>query len=195
MKKITLNELSELACKFGLELADVQTIFEVEAAGNGFLPDGKPKILFERHWFSKLTNRIYDKLHPDISNKATGGYKGSLGEWSRFDKASKLNGQATRDAAIMATSWGAGQIMGFHYRDLGFEEPQHFLNQNFKGEAEQFEIMLRFISLPKNEAMYLALKGKRWADFARLYNGPQYSKNQYDTKLAAAYKKHNNLLA
>jgi hypothetical protein len=195
MKKITLNELSDLACKFNLELADVQTVFEVEAAGNGFLSDGKPKILFERHWFSKLTNRVYDGIHPDISNKATGGYKGGLGEWARFDKASKLNGQKTRDAAIQATSWGAGQIMGFHYKDLGFETPQDFLNQNFKGEAEQFEIMLRFISLPKNAAMYKALKGKRWADFAKLYNGPQYAKNNYDVKLAAAYQKHNNLLA
>jgi hypothetical protein len=200
MKKITLNELSELACKFDLELADVQTVFEVEAAGNGFLSNGHPKILFERHWFSTYTNKVYDKIHPDISGPYKGPkhqsyYKGGLGEWARFDKASKLNGQKTRDAAIMATSWGAGQIMGFHYKDLGFEQPQDFLNQNFKGEAEQFEIMLRFIALPKNEAMYLALKGKRWADFARLYNGPQYAKNKYDTKLAAAYKKHNNLLA
>jgi hypothetical protein len=195
MKKITLNELSELACKYELELADVQAVFEVEAAGNGFLPDGKPKILFERHWFRKYTNSVYDTIHPDISNKLTGGYKGGLGEWARFDKASKLNGAKTREAAIMATSWGAGQIMGFHYKDLGFESPQDFLNQNFKGEAEQFEIMLKFITLPKNISMYKALKGKRWADFARLYNGPQYSKNKYDIKLAAAYQKHNNLLA
>jgi N-acetylmuramidase len=195
MKKITLNELSELACKYGLELADVQAVFEVEAAGKGFLPDGKPKILFERHWFSKFTNHVYDTLYPDISSKTPGGYRTGAGEWARFDKAQAIKQGLTRDAAIKSTSWGAGQVMGFHYQDLGFETPQDFLNQNFKGEAEQFEIMLKFITLPKNTAMFKALKGKQWATFAKLYNGPQYAKNKYDTKLANAYEKHSKLIA
>jgi hypothetical protein len=183
-KKITLDELALLACKFDLHLADVQAVYEVETGGSGFLSNGNPKILFERHWFSKFTNGVYDTLHPDISNKTRGGYKGSLGEWSRFDKAKKLN----KDAAIKSTSWGAGQIMGFHYKDLGFETPQDFLNQNFKGEYEQFEIMLKFIK--NNNSIYLALKNRNWPMFARLYNGPAYRENQYDTKLAAAHAKH-----
>ena len=32
-----------------------------------------------------------------------------------------------------------------------------------------------------------ALRKKNWAAFAKAYNGPGYAKNQYDTKLAAAY--------
>lgn len=183
-KKITLDEMALLACKFGLQLADLQTIHEVEAAGAGFLADGRPKILFERHWFSKFTGGVFDVAHPDISNKERGGYRGGAGEWGRFDKAQKIN----RDAAIKSTSWGAGQVMGFHYKDLGFESPQTFLNAMFESEASQFEVMVKFIY--RNPAIYGALKGKRWADFAKLYNGPKYKENKYDVKLAAAYKKH-----
>jgi hypothetical protein len=185
-KKITVDQLSQLACKYGLTLADLQTIREVEAAGKGFLPDGRPKILFERHKFSEFTGRVFNVSHPDISSPIRGGYKGGTGEWARFDKAQKLD----REAAIKATSWGAGQVMGFHYKDLGFITPQEFLNANFKDEASQFDIMLRFITSPKNRGMYLALKEKDWATFAKLYNGPKYAENEYDTKLANAFKKH-----
>lgn len=191
VKKITLDELALLACKYGLHLADLQTIYEVETAGNGFISNGNPKILFERHWFSKLTSGLYDVAHPDISGpykdpKHQSYYKGPLGEWGRFDKAQALN----RNAAIQSSSWGAGQIMGFHYKDLGFATPQAFLTENFKGEYEQFNIMLKFLSLPKNKAMFTALKDRQWTTFAKLYNGPGYKVNKYDTKLAAAHKKH-----
>ncbi|MFY8047897.1 MAG: N-acetylmuramidase domain-containing protein, partial [Erythrobacter sp.] len=34
------------------------------------------------------------------------------------------------------------------------------------------------------------LRDRRWADFARIYNGPGYAANRYDVKMAAAYAKH-----
>ena len=189
MKAITLNELAELACKYGLELADIQAVYEVEAAGKGFLNNGHPKILFERHWFSKFTNRPYDRTSPDISSTVPGGYKGGLDEWDRFNRAQELN----RDAAIRATSWGVGQVMGEHYKKLGFKTPQDFLNANFQGEKEQFNIMLKFIS--QNSIIYNALKRRDWKTFAKYYNGPDYAKNKYDTKLAAAHSKFSKLIA
>lgn len=176
--------MSQLACKYGLQLADLQTIREVETNGSGFLPDGRPKILFERHWFRKFTGGIYDSIAPNLSGPwDKGAYRGGAGEWARFDKAQKMH----REAAIMSTSWGAGQIMGFHFKALGFATAQDFLNENFKGEAEQIEILLKFLF--RNPAIYAALKARRWADFARLYNGPKYAENKYDIKLAASFKK------
>ncbi|WP_269719454.1 N-acetylmuramidase domain-containing protein [Aeromonas veronii] len=32
--------------------------------------------------------------------------------------------------------------------------------------------------------MLKALQGRKWADFARRYNGPAFKENDYDTKLA-----------
>jgi hypothetical protein len=34
------------------------------------------------------------------------------------------------------------------------------------------------------------LREKRWADFARGYNGERFAENQYDVKLKAAYDKY-----
>ena len=47
--------------------------------------------------------------------------------------------------------------------------------------------MARFIR--KNRNMLADLKAKRWAAFARAYNGAGYKQNAYDTKMAAAYQK------
>ncbi|WP_321838492.1 N-acetylmuramidase domain-containing protein, partial [Pseudomonas kulmbachensis] len=35
-----------------------------------------------------------------------------------------------------------------------------------------------------------ALKARKWAEFARLYNGSDYLRNLYDTKLQRAYERH-----
>ncbi|HET9994735.1 MAG TPA: N-acetylmuramidase domain-containing protein [Candidatus Acidoferrum sp.] len=35
-----------------------------------------------------------------------------------------------------------------------------------------------------------AMRSHDWANFARGYNGPNYAKNQYDVRLAAAYQKY-----
>jgi hypothetical protein len=41
----------------------------------------------------------------------------------------------------------------------------------------------------KSPVLCKDLPKKRWADFAKKYNGPAYRKNNYDTKLQAAYEK------
>jgi hypothetical protein len=46
--------------------------------------------------------------------------------------------------------------------------------------------MVEFI---KSEHLDDDLRRHSWASFARGYNGPGYRKNQYDTKLAAAFAK------
>src|SRR5215471_625131 len=39
-----------------ISVAAVRAVAEIEAAGRGFLPDGRPQILFESHVFGRLTN-------------------------------------------------------------------------------------------------------------------------------------------
>jgi hypothetical protein len=58
------------------DMAVLKAIAEVETKGAAFwrinAQDGKqvPSILFERHWFSRLTKHVRDKTHPDISGPA-----------------------------------------------------------------------------------------------------------------------------
>ena len=57
-----------------------------------------------------------------------------------------------------------------------------------ESEAKQLYAFCTFIL--KNTTMHKALKELRFAEFARLYNGADYQRNQYDLKLAKAFAKY-----
>jgi len=42
----------------------------------------------------------------------------------------------------------------------------------------------------KNSQLTLALQRRNWSAFARGYNGEDYKRNEYDTRLAAAHAKY-----
>jgi hypothetical protein len=90
------------------------------------------------------------------------------------------------DSAINATSFGQFQIMGFHWKSLGYKSPQDFYTQMSKDAVAQFDAFVRFLT-KNNLVQYL--KTKEWAKFAYRYNGAGYRANSYDTKMAAAYEK------
>lgn len=52
----------------GVEPAKIEAVDEVESRGDGVLPSGEPKILFEAHWFSEFTDGEYDDSHPEVSS-------------------------------------------------------------------------------------------------------------------------------
>ena len=56
------------------------------------------------------------------------------------------------------------------------------------GESQQFDAFVRFIET--DPVLHKALKGRKWAEFAKLYNGPDYQRNLYDIKLQRAYERH-----
>ena len=56
------------------------------------------------------------------------------------------------------------------------------------GESQQFDAFTRFIET--DPVLHKALKARKWAEFARLYNGSDYLRNLYDTKLQRAYERH-----
>jgi hypothetical protein len=105
--------------------------------------------------------------------------------YERIDRCSAIAGD---EIAALSTSWGLGQIMGFNHEACGYPTAVAMVRDFAKGETQQLEGMLAFVSA--NAAMLRALQRKDWAAFARLYNGPKYAVNKYDVKLAAAYKKY-----
>jgi hypothetical protein len=183
-KLLTELDYKDAANLLGVNVAAIKAVAEVEAAGSGFLPDGRPKILFEAHIFSKFTNRVYNASHPDISSTSWNRslYKGGTKEYERLEKAKKLN----LEAAYKATSWGKFQIMGFNYLQCGYNNVFEFVEDMFNSEREHLIAFCKFIN---RKIMHQALKGLNWAKFAFHYNGAGYKKNQYDIKLAKAYKK------
>lgn len=189
-KKLTLTQIEEQAEKLGVETACLRAVVEVECKGDGFNSDGTPVILYERHkfyqglrainWVTKATE--WYRAYPDLCNPTMGGYGKYSIQHSKLEQASKLN----RDVALESCSWGIGQVMGYHWKALGYPSLQNFINLMYKDEASQLDAMCRYI---KVNNLVGALKRKDWAGFARGYNGSAYAKNQYDTKLANAYKR------
>lgn len=182
MKPLLSEQDFERAAKsIGCEVAAIKAVCQVEAPNGGFLPDGRPTILFERHKFSQFSGGKFDASNPDISNPKAGGY-GAAGanQHERLGRAAVLD----RDAALKAASWGKFQIMGFNFGAAGFKDLQSFINSMYRSEGAQLDAFVAFI---KTEGLADELRDRRWADFARRYNGPSYAINRYDTKLAAAY--------
>lgn len=184
--KISERDYIDAAQELECEVSAIKAVADVESSGDAILPNGQPKILFEAHHFSRLTNGKYDITYPRLSsptwNKAL--YIGGTGEHKRLQQATMLD----RDAALQATSWGMFQIMGFNYKRCGYYQIQDFINVIYnQGELGQLKIFIRFIkSDPK---LLSALQKKRWVLFAKYYNGAGYKANNYDVKLEQAYKR------
>jgi hypothetical protein len=74
--------------------------------------------------------------------------------------------------------------MGFNFALCGFKSVEEFWAALGRSEGEQLNA---FCSYVKSVGIDDELRNHDWAEFARRYNGPEYKKNQYDTKLANAY--------
>lgn len=195
--KLTEAEIARAAASLGVQVPALKAVLDVEAPRGGFQADGQVSILFERHYFSRLTNGKFDKTHPDISNPVAGGYGPYSAQHGKLDRAVALD----REAALMSASWGKPQIMGENWAQAGAKSLQDFINRMSAGEPAQLDLMVNFIRNdrrrfspvtlkpdPAGITMLEALKALSWKLFARIYNGPGYAKNQYDTKLAAAHR-------
>lgn len=192
--------LTAAAARLGVELAAILAVNEVESLGSGFLDNGKPKILYERHiMYRQLAclrapedDAAALQVHaddlattqPNLVNPRAGGYAGGTAEHQRLAHARLID----ETCALESASWGAFQIMGFHAVRLGYASVQDFAARMAKDENEQFEAFVRF--LEANPALLKALKAKKWAVFAKGYNGPNYQRNLYDIKLERAYQRH-----
>ncbi|QDQ89151.1 DUF3380 domain-containing protein [Alcaligenaceae bacterium SJ-26] len=188
------RDLVNAANRLGVDLPSVMAVNEVESTGSGFIEPGVPKILFERHVFwQRLRARGIDpaplaQKYPGTVNQKRGGYAGGRSEYTRLHVALQIN----RDAAWESASWGAFQIMGYHWETLGFDSVQAFVEAMRSGEAAQLDSFAAFILADPN--LHRALKGRKWSTFARIYNGPAYAENLYDVKLSRAYSRFADML-
>lgn len=181
-KELTEVDYQKAAESLNVNVPAIKAVVQVEASGNGFLKDGRPKILFEAHWFSEFTNHKFDTSHPKISSRTWNSDLYTRGrEYERLEKAKALN----KEAALKSASWGLGQVMGFNYNVVGYPDVYSFVKDMHISEGKQLMAMMSFI---KHKKLDKALRAHDWATFARGYNGLGYRKNKYDTKLAEAYR-------
>lgn len=191
-KHLTDADLARAAATLGVSLACVRAVNEVESRGVGFLDDGRPKILFERHvMYQRLVANVGREAAdaaaarwPGVVNPKRGGYQGGAAEYVRLDTAARIDAASAYESA----SWGAFQIMAYHWKRLGYASVDEFVSRMELGEAEHLDAFVRYVAADKK--LLAALRARKWAAFAEGYNGSEFAINLYDVKLDRAYAKY-----
>lgn len=185
-KALTEADFQRAAELIGCDVPAIKAVADVEAPRGGFLPDGRPVTLFEAHIFYRETKGKYAATHPHLCVPKWDRklYAKTLeGNWDRLTHARALD----RVAADRSASWGRFQIMGFNHRAAGFDRLDDFVAAMAHSEGRQ---LAAFVAFLKSEGLAEKLRRHEWGPFAHGYNGPAYRDNQYDVKLAAAWRKH-----
>lgn len=189
---ITEEDYEEAAEYLEVPVATVKAITEVESSGRGFESTRRPRCLFEGHIFWSRLKKC--SINPEsLEGEYTGilypkwdktKYLGGEKEWNRLEEAWKIKDSA----ALESVSLGLFQIMGFNYASCGCSDVFEYYAKSFRSEGEQLKLFCKFC---QSLGLEKYLREQDWAGFARRYNGSGYAQNEYDTKLASAFKKYN----
>jgi len=196
-------EINIAAKEFYLNPALVKTVLAVEAAGEGLFTDWngqqRIKIQFEPHIFV----RELKKQGVNVRSTKMGNYhliylnnifvlKNKVDtqkeEYDAFNKAFRID----PIAAMLSTSWGLGQIMGFNFAAAGYASVGEMITEFRKSELQQLRGMLNFIKNTQLQGVRLidSLRKLDFERFATGYNGKYHAKYNYVPRLIAAYNKY-----
>lgn len=168
----------------------IRAISVVESLGEFEIGEGKITILLERHWVYKLAIRKFGmrktnqlaRRYPNICNPNSGGYGKYRDQYKRLAKAIR---HIDKEIAHQATSFGAYQIMGFNFKAAGYHSATEMAKAYHDDpKVAQVESFMMFITNYKHGRALTALREGDIHEFAKLYNGPNYSKNRYAKRIA-----------
>lgn len=185
--KNTIDVITKIAQQYNYEPNALLAVTLVESAGTVFWRvNGKdrPAIRFEGHYFyARLTGaQLAKAVQSGLASPKAGAVANPSSFAARYamlDRAMQID----NTAALESVSWGLGQVMGAHWKDLGYASVQELVTAAYTLDG-QVELMVRFIE--KND-LRKYLEKHDWKGFALRYNGKNYKKNNYDVKMAEAY--------
>ena len=183
-------KISDIAARFDIEPEALQAIAQIESGGRVFATiNGKqePLIRFEGHYFDRL---LTGKQRPaarrlKLARPKAGNIRNPQSQkdrWKLLHRAMAVN----RTAALCSTSWGLGQVMGAHWKWLGFASVDALVAEARSGAKGQISLMTRYID---KAGLVPAIRAGDWKTFAGGYNGPAYARHRYDVKIKQAYEK------
>ncbi|MEN0098660.1 MAG: N-acetylmuramidase family protein [Brucella pseudogrignonensis] len=189
-------EIISLARQTGIDPAALLAVAEVESGGRALFDiNGKkePAIRFEGHYFDRrLAGRIRDQARQAGLSAPEAGRvrnpKTQRERWLLLERAVSIH----KKAALESTSWGLGQVMGAHWEWLGYSSIDELVAEARSSVGGQVRLMLNFID---KAGLKTALEQKDWRNFARRYNGPAFARNQYDSRMAAAFERWNRSIS
>lgn len=189
----TAAAVERIAAVRGFEAAALKAFIETESAGTVYATvDGKkePLVRFEGHYFYRLCSPLVRSkaVGKGLASPSAGAVANPSSQQARWDRLLKPAMELDLQAAYESCSWGVGQIMGAHWKMLGFNSVVEMVDLARSGVEGQIELMARFI---EKSGLKGALARHDWAAVARGYNGPNYKVNKYDEKMADAYARYN----
>ena len=173
-KYILMANYQQAASQLGVLLAAIQANVEAESGGSGFFPNGTCKIRFERHQMYNMlvqqkgqatANGLVNR-YPSVVNPVPGGY--AANPYDQLNLALTID----QTCAMLATSWGLFQIMGFNFKEAGYATVQAYVADVKISEGKQLTQYINFIKTYRQGALWTALKNCDWVTFATIYNGP-----------------------
>ena len=163
MNKELIQIIKKLSAQFGVDAATLASFIMTETGGKGFDDKtGKILIQFEPAWFRKKVpyapSGAWSVNKVDVQSK----------EWIAFNDAFAKNA----DGAMLSTSIGLGQIMGFHFKRLGFKSVGETWDHAKKSLENQVWQICQFIQTDRE--LKQAIIFKDWHKIAIIYNGSGY---------------------
>lgn len=180
--------IKNTAAPFKIESAAVMAFIEVETGGKGFGDAGKIIIQFEPAWFRRKApyapSGLWSVNKVDVQSR----------EWLAFNDAFYKD----KEAALESTSIGLGQIMGFHWKRLGYRAVGEMWDDAKKGLDRQIWQICKFIDT--DPRLQKAITTHDWNMVATIYNGSgyktlakKYGREPYDISMGKAYLKYRSL--
>jgi hypothetical protein len=199
--EVSKADIEAAAADLRCDASSIYAIARQESAHSSFITVGGrkvPTILYERHWFRKLTSphqkppSPYDADHHEICGPAyhrTEKNKqgkivdkitqvapvdddiygpSGLHQYQRVTKAYRLD----KSAALQACSWGKFQIMGFNFKAAGFNDVFAFVKAMSTGDPAHIKAFLKFAK--SNPVLLDGLRTKNYEKIAEGHNGASW---------------------
>lgn len=192
------SSLVAASLRLQCDLATIMAVSTVEAGPYGaFLPTGEPVVLFEPHWFSRLTGGRHDwkkvpvsvGLHDPLTARwrvisrpqwTPGTYGPVSVQHRRLSYAATLD----RDAALKSASWGLYQVLGVNHVRAGHPTIQSFVNAAYRDVDAHLDMFVSYVL--SDPRLAVAIRHRDWKTVTKLYNGTGQV-DYYASRLDKAY--------
>lgn len=170
----------------------LMAVSAIESAGENFWLLGNrqvPPVRLEAHIFDARTGGRYRTSHPHLSSQRWNpalAARSKAGAWAQLEEAMALD----KRAAMEATSWGPFQIMGFHWRPLGYPSVEVFVDDvDGPDDDGQMDMFVRFVLADRR--LLQAIRDGDWQTWETIYNGGGYG-GAYASKIRNWIAAHAN---
>ncbi|MER8530099.1 N-acetylmuramidase domain-containing protein [Mesorhizobium sp. M0598] len=185
-KRTSDLDIPRISATIGVGEDEIHAFMHVEAAGFGF--EGRPKLLFEPHVFHRNLSgaKRAAAVKAGLAYAKWGAKPCPKDSYPRLVAAMAIE----EAAALKSASWGLTQILGENFKAAGFPSVQAMVQAFMDDEEAHLEATVKLLVAWNVDDDLCA---HRWPVVAETWNGPDYKKNRYDSKLATAYAKWQRL--